>query len=97
MLRRNAPCSPSIAIAISETVRIPMTIPSVVSPERSLLASTALVEMRSPSRNSDRNVMPSPGYGFVAGNEPVPNAQNPPGVACHVFLVGDDDDRVAFL
>src|SRR5439155_13613405 len=48
---------PSIAVPIKVTVRIPITMPSVVSTERSLLARMALQEMSRPSFSSVRNFM----------------------------------------
>src|SRR6266571_5920473 len=56
-LWRNALFSPSIAVPISVTVRMPMTIPSVVSIDRILLARMAPQEMRRPSLSSVRKVM----------------------------------------
>jgi len=43
--------NPSIAVPMSVTVRMPMTMPSVVSTERSLFARMALHEMLRPSRS----------------------------------------------
>src|SRR5438105_10887034 len=43
---------PSIAVPISVTVKMPMTMPKVVSIERILLARMALQEMSKPSRSS---------------------------------------------
>src|SRR5437899_12318127 len=53
----NALFSPSIAVPIRVTVRMPMTIPSVVSIDRILLARMAPQEMRRPSLSSVRKVM----------------------------------------
>jgi len=57
MLRRKDWRKPWIAVAISETVTIPTTMPRVVSTERSLLARIALQEMLRPSL-SDTHAMP---------------------------------------
>src|SRR5881394_2066888 len=54
MLLRKAAFSPSIAAPIRVTVTMPMTMPSVVSPERILLARIASQEMARPSRSSVR-------------------------------------------
>src|ERR1700744_4239390 len=54
MLFMNERFKPSMAVPIKVTVTIPMTMPSVVSTERSLFARMALQEIASPSRSSVR-------------------------------------------
>src|SRR5262249_44225744 len=48
---------PSIAVPISVTVTMPITMPSVVSTERNLFARIALQEIARPSRSSVRRFM----------------------------------------
>src|SRR5919108_5725174 len=54
MLLRKAALRPWMAAPIKVTVTMPITMPSVVSPERILLARIASQEMASPSRSSVR-------------------------------------------
>jgi hypothetical protein len=57
MLFMNDRLSPSIAVPMSVTVTIPITIPSVVRIERSLFARMALQEIARPSRSSVKKFM----------------------------------------
>src|SRR5688572_25137276 len=91
----------SMAIAISDTVRIPMMIPSVVSVERSLLARMAWAEMARPSVNSTTSLMAS-GSGqigpldrLVRRNQPVADAHDAPCLPRDFLLVRHENDRVA--
>ena len=52
MALRKARFNPSIAVPIRVTVTMPITMPSVVSTERILLARIALQEMARPSLSS---------------------------------------------
>ena len=56
-LRRKARFSPSIAVPIKVTVTTPMTMPSVASMDRSLLARIASPAMKSPSLSSVKKFM----------------------------------------
>ena len=82
---------------MSVTVTMPMTMPSVVSTARILFARIAAHEMLKPSRSSVKKFMASRRviYRLIAGDQPVADAQDPPGVAGDILLVRDDDDRVA--
>ena len=50
---------PSMAVPISVTVTMPMTMPSVVRTERSLFARMALHEIARPSRSSVKKFIDS--------------------------------------
>src|SRR5439155_23001712 len=95
MLCTNARFKPSMAVAINETVTTPMMTPSVVKPERSLLAAIALQEMRNPSRNSDQRLMAV--QPLIALNEPIEDPDHAPGMVRHVLLVSNHDDRMTLL
>src|SRR5665647_3564959 len=70
ILFMNERFKPSIAVPMSVTVTMPMTMPSVVSTERSLFARMALHEMIKPSRSSVRK--------FIVKNETgTSNIQHP--------------------
>src|SRR5678815_731799 len=103
MLFSNARFNPSMAVPMSVTVTIPITMPSVVRIERSLFARMALQEIARPSRSSVRKFigreadewivgfLGSPDL-FVTGDEAVADANDPVGVFGDVFLVRDEDD-----
>ena len=57
MLSTNARLMPWMAVPMSVTVTMPMTMPSVVSTERSLFARMALHEISKPSRSSVKKFM----------------------------------------
>src|SRR5580698_10596286 len=96
MLFMNEPFKPSIAVPIRVTVTMPITMPSVVSTERSLFARMALQEIARPSRSSVTKFMRSCFHDrFVAGDEAVADADDTPGLARYLFFVCDDDDGVA--
>jgi hypothetical protein len=68
MLLRNARFNPSIAVPIIVTVKMPMTMPSVVNTERNLLARMAPQEMLKPSVSSVKK--------FILFQSESANAQN---------------------
>ena len=96
-----------MAVAISETVTMPVMIPIIESPERSLFARMADHEMRKPSLNSLSNVtgrgvnrscshrFPASPDDFVAGNEAIADSQNAPRVPGDLFFMGHDNDGIA--
>ena len=65
----NASFSPVIAVPISVTETIPMTMPSVVRPARSLFARSAVQAMNADSLNSERRV--------TSARQDEQNGQNP--------------------
>src|SRR5665213_729021 len=106
MLFRNELFNPSMAVPIIVTVTMPMTMPSVVSTERSLFARMALHEMLKPSRSSVKK--------FIGENEtrtsniehPTPNIESRRAaccdhwmfdVGCSVFGVSDYLSSVCIL
>ena len=108
MLLRNARLSPSMAVPMSATVTMPITMPRVVRMDRILLARMAAQEMPMPSRisvnrfipRSTRNPRRAGDQGrllLVTGDQTVPDADNAVGVAGDIFLMGNDDDSVAAL
>ena len=99
MLLRNERFSPSMAVPMSVTVTMPITMPSVVSTERILLARIAPHEMPKPSRISANRFMAglTVGSAFVTGDQTVADADDAAGVSGHVFFVRHHDDGVALL
>src|ERR1051325_2868541 len=89
MLWRKARLRPSMAVPINVTVTMPMTMPRVVSTERSLLARMALQAMLRPTLSSVS--------AFISRDQPIPDAQNAAGAAGNVFFVRDDDEGVALF
>src|SRR5438093_5083960 len=67
-LWRNALFNPWMAVPISVTVKMPMTIPSVVSTERILFPRIAPQEMRRPSLSSVNK--------FMKGKSQIPNPKS---------------------
>src|ERR1035437_3993876 len=87
ILFMNERFKPSIAVPMSVTVTMPMTMPSVVSTERSLFARMALHEMIKPSRSSVRKFIVKNETGTSNIQHPTSNTQCSRDTArCHSML-----------
>ncbi len=99
MLFMNERFKPSMAVPIKVTVRMPMTMPSVVKHRTQLVRADGAPrddwafaqfgeEIHAPRIILNR---------LIAGDEAVADADNTSGVAGDFLLVRDNDDGVAFV
>ena len=86
-----------MAVPISVTVTIPITMPSVVSSGAHLVRADRLQRNGQPLPQFDEQLHGSAGPALVAGDQAVADAHDAPRVPGHILLVRDHDDGVACL